>query len=111
LAFEVIEERENPLLNRREVICVFPDGAGKITRADVVKAVSEKFSVPSEQIIPISIKHSHGIRDITATVYIYKNLDDAKRQLPKHIILRLLPKEERKKLLEQQRKPKEEKKQ
>jgi len=110
LAFEVIEERENPLLNRREVICVFRGGAGKVTRADVVKAVSEKFSVPSEQIIPISIKHSHGIRDVTATVYIYKNLEDAKRQLPKHIMLRLLPKEERKKILEQKRKPKEEKK-
>jgi ribosomal protein S24E len=41
LAFVVIEDRENPLLNRREVVCLFPSSAGKITRADAVKAVSQ----------------------------------------------------------------------
>ena len=109
MAFAVIEDRENPLLNRRELICVFPSSAGKITRADVVNAVSQKLNVPSEQVIPISIKHSHGVRDVKVTVYIFKNLEDAKKQLPKHILLRLLPKEERKKLVEK-RKPKKEEK-
>jgi len=104
LAFEVVEERENPLLNRREVVLMLPGSAGKITRADVVKAVSEKLSIPSELIIPISIEHSHGVRDAKVTLYIFKTLEDAKRQLPKHILLRLLPKEERKKLAEQKRK-------
>jgi len=110
LAFAVIEDKENPLLNRRELVCVFPSSAGKITRADVVKAVSQKLNVPSEQVIPIRIEHSHGVRDVKATVYIFENPEDAKRQLPKHILLRLLPKEERKKLEEQKRKPKKEEK-
>ncbi|NHV96552.1 MAG: hypothetical protein HA494_02010 [Thaumarchaeota archaeon] len=111
MAFEVVEDRENPLLNRREVVCVFPSSAGKITRADAVKAVSQMFNIPSELIIPISIEQSQGVRDARVTLYIFKNPEDAKRQLPKHILQRLLPKEERKKLAEQKRKPKEEKKQ
>jgi ribosomal protein S24E len=111
LAFVVIEDRENPLLNRREVVCLFPSSAGKITRADVVKTVSQTLNVPSEQIIPIRIEHSHGVRDTKVTLYIFRNAGDAKKQLPKHILQRLLPKEERKKLAEQKSKPKEEKKQ
>jgi small subunit ribosomal protein S24e len=110
LAFEVIEDKENPLLNRREIVCLFPSSAGKITRADVVKAVSQKLNVSAEKVVPIRIEHSHGIRDTKATIYIFNNPEDAKRQLPKHILLRLLPKEERKKLLEQKRKPKKEEK-
>jgi len=109
LAFEVLQDKENPLLNRREVVCLFPDSAGKITRADVVKILSQNFNIPPERIIPISIRHSHGVRNTEVTVYIFKNYEDAKRQLPKHILQRLLPREERKKLAEQKRKPKEEK--
>lgn len=104
MEFEVIEDKENPLLNRRELVCVFPSSAGKLTRGDVVKAVAQKISVPEDRIIPVNIKCSHGITDARVTLYIYGNLEDAKRQLPKHIMLRILPKEERKKILEQKRK-------
>jgi len=104
LAFEIIVDKENPLLNRREVVCVFPRSAGKITRADVVKAISQSLNVAAEQIVPISIEHSHGITDTRVTLYIFKNLEEAKRQLPRYILLRLLPKEERKKIMEQKRK-------
>lgn len=104
LAFEVVEDRENLLLNRREVVCVFRSRAGKITRADAVKAVAQLFGVPAEQIIPVSIEHSHGVRDVKVTFYIFKSLEDAKRQLPQYILLRLLPKDERKKLVGRRRK-------
>lgn len=104
MAFAIKADRENPLLNRREVVCVFPHSAGKITRADVVKAVSQSLSVPAERIVPISIKHSHGVTDTQVTLYIFKNPEEVKRQLPRYILLRLLPKEERKKIMEQKRK-------
>ncbi|MEM1994794.1 MAG: hypothetical protein QXW32_04895 [Nitrososphaerales archaeon] len=104
MAFEVIEDKENLLLNRREVVCIFPRSAGKITRADAVKAIAQKLNLPEEKIIPINIKSSQGVTDTKVTFYIYKDLEDARRQLPKYIMLRLLPKEERKKIMEQKRK-------
>ena len=104
MTFEVVEDKENPLLNRREVVCIFPHSAGKINRAQVVKAVTQKLGLPEEKIIPISIKSTHGSTHTKVTIHIYKDLEDAKRQLPKHILLRLLPKEERKKIMEEKRK-------
>lgn len=104
MAFKILEDKENPLLNRRELVCLFPGSAGKLTRDQAIKAVAQKLGLPEEKTILINIQGSHGTTDVKAILYVYNNLEDAKRQLPKHVMLRLLPKEERKKIMEQKRK-------
>lgn len=95
---------ENKLLERKEVVYLFKDMAGKLTRAEAVKAVAKDLGVPEDKIIPIKLKTLFGTRDVKGIFYIYEDLEKAKRQLPEYIFLRMLSREERKKILEERRK-------
>ena len=97
MSFEIVNDKENILLERRELKCVFPRSAGKITRAEAVKFVSAEIGVPIEKIIPITIKGSTGTTNSEAIFYIYDQLENAKKHLSKHIFMRMNPKEKQKK--------------
>ena len=97
---------ENKLLERKEAVYLFKGMAGKLTRADAAKAVAEDLGVPEEKVVPIKLKTVFGTRDVKGTFYVYDDLEKAKRQLPEYIFLRMLSKEERKKILEERRKAK-----
>ena len=97
---------ENKLLERKEVVYLFKGMAGKLTKAEAVKAVARELGVPEEKVIPIKLETVFGTRDVKGTFYIYEDIEKAKKQLPEYIFLRMLSKEERKKILEERRKAK-----
>lgn len=95
----MVEDRRNSLLNRREIRAVFRGEAGKLKRTDATGKIADQLNIDKKNIIPISLKCETGKTDIHATFYVYDDPEEAKKQLPRYRLLRTLPKEERKKLL------------
>ena len=105
LALELtrLEDRNNPLLNRREVRAILRNAAGKLTRIDAAQQIAEKLNVDKNKVIAISLTGQRGTMDLHSTFYIYNNEDDMKKQLPRYRMLRGISKVDRKKLLDEEK--------
>ena len=98
-----VEDRKNSLLNRREIKAIFRGAAGKVKRVEAIEKIAGQLNVDKKNVIPITLKCETGMTDVHATFYVYENVDDAKSQLPRYRLLRTLPQEERKKLLDDEK--------
>ncbi len=106
MSFKIAGDEFNKLLQRREVFCTFKSSAGSMTRQEAIKAVAKKIRVDPENVYLIRMQGQSGTRDLSASFYIFKDETEAKKQLAKHLFLRLLSREERKKLAEEAKKTK-----
>jgi len=107
----LISKVENPLLGRTEVSAIVKNAASTLSRKMASEMLAKEFGVEEKLVIPINIRTSSGNRDVVVNASIYKNLDDAKKQLPKHYFVRILSKEEREKINKERASKKAEKKQ
>ena len=103
LELNTLEDRNNPLLNRREVTAILRNAAGKVTRIDAANQIADKFNVDKSRVITIAMTGQRGTMDLRSTFYIYDNQDNMKEQLPRYMTLRSIPKAERKKLLDEEK--------
>jgi small subunit ribosomal protein S24e len=99
----ILEERNNALLNRREVKTLFKNSAGKIKRIDAADMIAKQLNADRNLTIPINMKCETGKSDIYATMYIYDNEEEVKKHLPRYRILRNMSKEDRRKLLDEEK--------
>jgi small subunit ribosomal protein S24e len=99
----ILEERNNALLNRREIKSLLKNSAGKINRVEAADIIAKQLNVDRNLTIPINMKCETGKSDIYATMYIYNNEEDVKKHLPRYRILRNMSKEDRKKLLDEEK--------
>jgi small subunit ribosomal protein S24e len=99
----ILEERNNALLNRREIKTLLKNSAGKIKRVEAADIIAKQLNVDRNLTIPINMKCETGKSDIHATMYIYNNEEDVKKHLPRYRILRNMSKEDRKKLLDEEK--------
>ena len=72
---KIIHEKENNLFNRREIQIEINS---KITpkKSDAEESISEKFSVPKENIKIIRILGKFGSNDFVITANLYKSKED-----------------------------------
>ena len=103
LELTTLEDRTNPLLNRREVRAILRNASGKMTRIDAAQQIAEKLNVDKNKVIAISMTGQRGTMDLQSTFYIYNNQDDMKKQLPRFRMLRGMSKADRKKLLDEEK--------
>jgi small subunit ribosomal protein S24e len=103
LELNTLEDRNNPLLSRREVTAILRNAAGKVTRIDAAKQIAERFNVDKNKVIAITMTGQRGTMDLRSTFYIYNSEDDMKKQLPRYMTLRGIPKADRKKLLDEEK--------
>lgn len=101
--FTILEDKLNYMLNRRELKIFFKSAAGKISKIELVKMISKNFNEDEKKIFPISLTGEKGKTDVTATLFIYENDEIAKNHLPKYRLLRKLSKEDRKKLIDDEK--------
>lgn len=99
----MLEERKNSLLNRREVRALFRGAAGRIRRIEAAEKIAGQLNVDKKQVIPINLVCETGMTDVRGIFYIYDDEKEAARQLPRYRLLRTLPKEERKKILDEEK--------
>ena len=95
-----LEDKTNALLKRREVMCLFKGQAGKLSRNDAVNLLTGQLKLDKKFVIPVTLKCETGRTDVKGTFYVYEDESLAKKHLPKYVFLRLLSKEERKKVAE-----------
>lgn len=98
-----LNDRNNSLLSRREISVVFSNAAGKIKRNEAAQMVANKNNVDPKTVIPISMNGEKGKTDLHGIFYVYSSLEQAKSLLPRYRILRTLPKDERKKIIDDEK--------
>jgi small subunit ribosomal protein S24e len=98
-----LEDRKNSLLHRREVKVLFRGAAGKIKRTEAVDKLASELAVDKKQVIPINLICETGMTDVHALFYVYDDEKMATKHLPRYRMLRTLPKEERKKILDDEK--------
>ena len=105
MSIEVVtlNDHDNSLLSRREITVVFSNGAGKIKRNEAAQLIANKHNVDHKNVIPISMKGEKGKTDLHGIFYVYGNTEQAKSLLPRYRILRTLPKDERKKIIDEEK--------
>lgn len=98
---ELLQEQENKFLGRREVSVKFKDIKGNLKRDDAANAVAQQLNVNKANVFPIRIDFEAGRDSATGIFYVYSDAELAKKHLPKFLMIRSLPKEERKKAREE----------
>lgn len=101
MSFQLIttEDKSNVLLERRELKISIPNAAGKLSKLELMSSLEKNLGINKEKIYPISLKSEKGKDHINALIYVYENKENADKHLPKYRILRRLSKEERKKII------------
>ncbi|HEU0143590.1 MAG TPA: hypothetical protein VFQ47_02280 [Nitrososphaera sp.] len=99
----MLEDRRNPLLNRREIKALFRGAAGKINRNEAAEKIANQLKVNKKQVVPINLRCQTGMTDVHGILYVYDDENEATRQLPRYRLLRTLSREERKKILDEEK--------
>lgn len=96
MSLEVIEERVNPLLGRREAKLVIPHaGSGTPDRLTVRRLASEHFKAPVDRVFVKSISTRTGGSTALCAVEVYDDARQAERIVPPYLKNRNLPKDQR----------------
>lgn len=99
---EIVEDFYNPLLERREVkFLVKHPREATPERFRVRQVLREKFNVDLDRLIVIRLSSKTGLNTSEGICHIYDNLENIKYFVPKHVLLKNLPPEERAKLREE----------
>lgn len=98
-----LEDRKNSLLNRREVKALFKGAAGKIKRAEAAEKIASQLNVDKKHVIPVNLICQTGMTDVKGVFYVYDDEKEAAKQLPRYRLLRMMPKEERKKIIDEEK--------
>ena len=99
----MLEDRTNSLLNRREIRVLFRGAAGKINRNEAAEKIAKQLNVNKKQVVPINLRCQTGMTDVHGILYVYDDENEAARQLPRYRLLRTLSREERKKILDEEK--------
>jgi ribosomal protein S24E len=105
LSFEVIEEKTNPVVGRREArVIVHHQGAGTPDRLTVRKLASDHFKTPVDRVFVRSISTRTGGSSAVCAVEVYDDAGVAQKNVPAYLKNRNLPKDQR---VSKQKKPEE----
>jgi small subunit ribosomal protein S24e len=105
LSLEVVllDDKNNVLLKRREIKSLIKNALGSIKRQDAIELIANKLNIDKKNLLPVSIKSEFGNPDILTLIYYYDNMDEAKKQIPRYLFLRSLSKDERKKIIDEEK--------
>jgi len=99
----LLEDHRNSLLNRREVKVLFRGGAGKISRDNATEKIANQLNVSKKQVVPMNLRCQTGMMDVHGILYVFDDENEAAKQLPRYRLLRTLTKDERKKILDEEK--------
>lgn len=99
----VLEDNKNALLKRREIKTIIKNAVGSIRKDEAVSLLATKLGLTNKNLIPISLTSEYGNPDVLSLMYYYNDLEDAKKQLPRYRFLRVMSKDERKKIIDEEK--------
>ena len=96
MSFEVVEEKTNPVVGRKEAkLVVHHQGAGTPDRLTVRKLASDHFKAPFDRVFVKSISTRTGGSSALCAVEIYDDPGLAQNVVPAYLKNRNLPKDQR----------------
>jgi len=108
MEFKVRQDTYNALLGRKELsLDVEHENAGSPSRTSLRDAVAAKYGTKIENVFVVGIDTRTGTQYSVCEVQVYDDANTAKKLVPKHIQIRNLPIDERKKIKEQSKKAEE----
>jgi len=108
MEFKVRQDTYNALLGRKELsLDVEHENAGSPSRTSLRDAVAAKYGTKAENVFVVEIDTKTGTQYSVCEVQVYDDPIAAKKLVPKHIQIRNLPSDERKKIKEQSKKTEE----
>ncbi len=99
----LLEDNNNVLLKRREIKSVIKNALGSVKRQEAAELIANKLGLNKNNILPVTIKSEFGNPDILTVMYYYEDMKEAKKQIPRYLFLRSLLKEERKKIIDEEK--------
>lgn len=109
MEIKILNEKYNPLMKRREVQAeLIHQSSGTPDRVSVRKLLASKFKEDVGKVYVIKMVTKTGTHKTICSAEVYDEEERARIVLPKHILIRNLPQEERKKALEEEEKRKKE---
>ncbi len=103
---EIRRRSESKLLDMVELEVLIPANAGKLQRGQAVEMVAEELKVEKGRVGLISLRQQSGTRDVFGRFRVYGSEEALKKTHPRHLVVRLMTKEEREKLKEERKKAK-----
>jgi len=91
LEIEFKEEKENPLLARRDITFTIKQEGGTPSLIEVKKQIAAKFNAPEELVIVSKIHQSFGKKASEGKASIYQDEDTLKKAVPAYLIKRNTP--------------------
>jgi len=88
---EVSSDKENLLVGRREVECIFRGSYGSFNRNDAIQALAKKVKATDKNVFVVFIDGESGSRDAKCLFYIYDDENNAKKDISDHILTRNKP--------------------
>ena len=99
----LLEDNNNILLKRREIKSIIKNATGSIPREEAANLIAGKIGVNKNNLMPISLKSEFGNPDVLALMYYYDDIEYAKKQLQRYRLLRTMTKDERKKIIDEEK--------
>ena len=99
----LLEDNNNILLKRREIKTIIKNAIGSIPREEATNLIAGKMGINKKNLLPVSLKSEFGNPDVLTLMYYYEDIEEAKRQLPRYRILRTMTKDERKKIIDEEK--------
>ena len=79
------------------------NAVGSIRKDEAANLIAEKLQINRKNLIPISLASEYGNPDVLAMMYYYNDIEDARKQLPRYRFLRIMGKDERKKIIDEEK--------
>jgi ribosomal protein S24E len=95
-ALTIVSQVENPLLDRKEIRCVFRAANGFITRAGAAEAIAAELKSEKHAVQILSLKGKFGDRDLFCEALIFGSPKSLDEQTQDYLRIRMLPKDQRK---------------
>lgn len=97
LDLDVIEDNTNALLHRKEIkVKIKHEFAPSPDRLTIKAKIAAKYAVPESLVIIKQMKNFYGAPEEICTIYIYESEEFAKKIEPAYMMIRNMPKEQRK---------------
>jgi ribosomal protein S24E len=108
MEFKVRQDIYNPMLRRKELsLDVDHEREGSPSRTTLRDAIATKYGTKSENVFVVEIQTPTGSQHSFCEAEVYDDPEAARQTVPKHIQIRNLPGEERKKMREASKKTEE----
>ncbi len=99
----VLKEYDNHLMQRKEIRIILKGAAGILNKVEAIQLIAKRNGTDASKIIPINMNCSQGNNDIIAKFHIYQSEETMNYIVPRFRNLRILPKADRKKIIDEEK--------